>query len=82
MNELKIGNQSLPSTVKDPFGKQSIKKITVTYSAPFWAHEKDWSARGTVYFENGNTKGEQQFEEKDFDEVVLKIKQFIQTELK
>ena len=75
-----IGNQSLPTVLKDPFKKNCVKRIYVNYSEG-WINEV-WIANGVVEFGNGNTKGEQKFEGASFDEVVQKIKIFIEQELK
>lgn len=69
----KIGNEKIPSTIKDPFQKNSIRRVAVSMSN----YGSGWSSRGSVEFTNGNTRGEQSFEGKDFDEIVLKIKAFI-----
>jgi hypothetical protein len=38
----------------------------------------NFSASGSVEFQNGNTKGEQNFTGETFDEVVLKIKAMLE----
>jgi len=71
-----FGNQSLPSCLKDPFGKISIKSIgTYSYISDY---SEKWVFTGTVKFENGDTKGEQAFSGNSFDEVVLKMKSFFE----
>ena len=66
------GNSKLPSVIKDPFSKNKIKSISVTYQ-DFWSNGK-WEATGRVQFKNGNTEGEQKFEGTSFDDVVMQIK--------
>lgn len=56
--------------INNPFAKQHICKIIVTYDG--------YIAYGYVYFKNGNTSADQTFEGKTFDEVVLKIKTMIE----
>ncbi len=68
-----IGKEKLPSVLKNPFGKNSIKRIYVSFSQ----FSDRWSANGSVEFENGNTKGEQKFTGQTFDDVVLQIKALI-----
>ena len=68
-----IGKEQLPSVLKNPFGKNSIKRIYVS----FYQYNDRWSANGSVEFENGNTKGEQKFTGQTFDDVVLQIKALI-----
>ena len=70
-----FGKTKLPSLINDPFNKTSIENITVRYSKSIFSDT--WSATGYVYFKNNDTKGEQKFEGETFDEVVIKIKQFI-----
>jgi len=78
--ENNMGNEKLPAILKDPFKKNCVKRIYVNYSEA-WGGEK-WTANGTVEFSNGDTKGEQKFSGVSFDEVVSKIKIFIEEELK
>jgi hypothetical protein len=75
-----IGNESMPTTLKDPFKKNCVKRIYVNYSESL-LFSKEWKAFGVVEFSSGNTKGEQRFEGKSFDEVVVLIKNFITKEL-
>lgn len=75
-----IGKESLPSVFNDPFKKTLVNRIYVSVSKSLF-HDK-LSANGSVEFKNGNTTGEQRFEGDSFDEVVGKIKYFIQYELK
>lgn len=65
-----IGEQKLPSVINNPFSKNKVKRIYVSFSE----YSGKWSANGAVEFENENTKGEQKFKGETFDEVVLKIK--------
>jgi hypothetical protein len=68
---------SLPSDLKNPFAKNRIKAIHVHYSCGYF-NKSNWTASGKVEFENGLTKGEQKFDGDTFDEVVQKIKAFIE----
>lgn len=72
MNISSFGKEQLPSIIKDPFLKYKITKISVSYSKN-WTND-NFTARGCVEFENGNTKGEQKFTGETFDDVVLQIK--------
>lgn len=71
----KIGGQSLPSILKDPFSKVCVTRISVHYSPCHFT--KKWEAYGTVEFENGNTKGSQVFKTETFDECTKQIREFI-----
>lgn len=70
MNEL-FGN--IPSIVKNPFNKTSIKSINLTTNKGIF---------GNIYynayisFENGNTRGEQKFECTDLADAFIKAKEF------
>lgn len=76
MNQIEgIGNEKMLSILKDPFKKSCIKKIYVTYREKTFSD--GWVAEGSVKFSNGKTTGEQDFEGDSFDEVVMKIKNFI-----
>jgi len=81
MNLLGFGKEKLPSVIQDPFNKSSVIRIYVSFSRGiFYPH--DFSANGSVEFENGRTKAEQKFDGATFDEVVIKIKSFLDNELK
>ena len=67
-----FGKNKLPSVIKDPFIKNKVKRINVTYQ-DFWDDGK-WAASGTVSFKNGDTAGEHNFKGETFDEVVMQIK--------
>lgn len=79
--DLEIGKESMPSVLKDPFKKTCVKKILVYFQESDFT-KGQWYAWGKVYFTNGNTKGEQDFNGETFDEVTLKIREFINNELK
>lgn len=76
MNDLKtnMGNEKMPSILKDPFNKTSVKRIYVSYSE----FMRKWSANGSIEFSNGNTSGEQKFTANTFDEVVAQMKAFLE----
>jgi hypothetical protein len=78
----RIGQEKLNklSTVTDPFSKDCIKDITVYYKEKMF-DKGVWYARGSVEFRKGSTTGRQEFDGETFDEVVLKIKNFIENEL-
>ena len=73
MNILGFGKQKLPSILKDPFATVHITRVYVSCST----FMGKWSANGCVEFTNGDTSGEQNFRGDTFDEVVLKIKSFL-----
>jgi hypothetical protein len=76
-----FGKTTMPTVLKDPFSKTKITSVWVDYSPSLFS-PYNWSASGSVSFKNGDTKGEQKFKGESFDEVVAKIKAFIETELK
>lgn len=66
-----------PTILNDPFKVDKVVSVRVSsYKSPFG---REIIHRGTVEFENGNTKGEQIFTGSSFDDVVLQIKSFIDT---
>ena len=77
-----FGKEKLPSVLKDPFTKSKVTSINVNFAEPFWSGEKEWKSDGTVYFKNGDTKGQQSFKavgEDAFDQVVLQIRSFLKS---
>jgi hypothetical protein len=70
-----MGNAKMPSTLKDPFNKTSVRDISV-WVRDAWGNGK-FTAHGSVEFKNGETEGKQKFTGATFDEVVLKIKMFL-----
>ena len=80
MNLIEFGKEKLPSILNDPFKKNCVTKILVWCQESIWTSEKDkWEANGCVYFRNNQTTGEQNFKGQSFDEVVIKIKEFLKT---
>ncbi len=68
-------NAKLPSIIKDPFALKKVNRIYVSYYPNgVLSSSNGPHCSGSIEFINGNTKGEQQFEGHDFDEVVLKMK--------
>lgn len=68
-----FGQEKMPSVINDPFAKTHITGISVRW------YNNSLKARGNVDFENGSTKGSQEFSGETFDEVVLKIKAMLET---
>ena len=76
-----FGNSKMPSILKDPFSKQKITRIYVSFREPIWSSDTKWKADGSIEFKNGNTNGEQKFTAEGddaFDQVVLQMRAFIQ----
>lgn len=61
------------SVIKDPFNQESMNCFRV--SCRKWMGK--WSYRGTVEFENGNTKAEQDFESEDLESLLKKMEAFV-----
>lgn len=72
-----LGNEFLQQGVNNPFFKDKINRIDVTYE-PKMFDADIWEARGFVNFKNNNTEGTHSFKGDTFDEVVLKMKSFIE----
>lgn len=79
MNLLDFGKTQIPSIIKNPFNKVSIKSINIYYREDIFSRDGKWSCTANVEFKNGNTEGKQKFEHEDFNTVVLQIKAFIAT---
>jgi len=65
---------------KDPFKQSCITGVSINYSVGFLSGRKYWY--GTVKFENGKTKGEQDFEVDGIDgfsEITQNIQTFIKS---
>jgi len=77
----KIGEVALSPSLINPFNKKCIVGLYVSVDLVTLRGKDKWIARGYVDFKEGNTTGKQRFEGDNFDDVVLKIKHFIDTEL-
>lgn len=75
----KEGPKEKLSIVRDPFNITSIESVTIHYSVNKYSKEREWSAWGTVSFENNKTSGTQRFDGKDIPEVYQQIAEFIKT---
>lgn len=72
-----FGNENL-SVINNPFNKNKIKRIYVSFSKSSWTSDNGkWFANGSIEFQNGNTSGEQKFDGETFDDVVLQMKAVI-----
>jgi hypothetical protein len=75
MNLLGNGKQGL-SIINDPFLKGKITRVDVrAFNSSF--DETQWWFKGTVKFKNKGTSGEQEFDGKDFDDVLIQVKRFL-----
>ena len=72
-----VGNEKLniPSIVNNPFNANSITSVMLHSRKSLFSDK--WIHSGNVDFENGRTKGEQKFEGKDIDDVLIQIREFI-----
>jgi len=77
----KIGEVALGPTLINPFSKKFIVSLYVSTNLVTLRGKQSWKATGTVDFQEGNTTGRQRFEGDSFDDVVFKIKNFIDNEL-
>ena len=64
------------SQLKDPFSKDCIIRVSTWASRDSW--DNTWTYSGTVEFENGNTKGEQEFEGVSMADVIQKMEIFVE----
>lgn len=81
MNQLKQLFDELPSSINNPFNKQSIDSIFISGYPDPWKSDGSWKIEGSVQFKNGNTRGEQRFESNNFGELLNKIANFCLNEL-
>lgn len=70
------GNNSLPSDLKNPFKKDCITNIRLSYSKVLFENYFTW--RGSINFKKGNTEGTQNFENLDFENIVRDMKSFVE----
>lgn len=68
---IQIGTEKLPSVINDPFKKTKVTGASMFLGQRF---NPTGGASGTIYFENGLTKGEQKFYAKDFDDLVVQMR--------
>lgn len=77
----KFGNSKGLSVLKDPFKMANIEHIRLDYKKIMFEKVFAWTA--TVYFQNGNTSGQQAFEVRDdesetgFEDITKEIQAFI-----
>lgn len=72
MNDLR--QNIMPVEFSDPFYKEKIIAINVYEGLNFVGA---WGATGYIIFKDKMTEGRQDFEGKSFNEVVLKMKEFL-----
>ena len=77
----KIGEVALSPSLINPFNKKCIVGLYVSVDQIVLRGQEKWVARGFVEFKEGDTSGKQRFEGESFDDVVIKIKNFIDNEL-
>jgi len=73
-----IGKGGTPSLINNPFAKKHFTRVYVSFQKS--AFDESFTSYGVIEFQNNNTKGSQEFKGETFDEVVGKIKNFIDNE--
>jgi hypothetical protein len=63
--------------LKNPFQSDCVTTINIEIGKPFF--ETEVTCVATVRFKNGNTRGSQKLENKNFTELVKEIESFIQS---
>ena len=63
------------SVLKNPFASNLVDGVSLFYRKHLFSGKAYWT--GTVSFKNGNTSGEQKFENEDFETTVRQINGFI-----
>jgi hypothetical protein len=69
-------DKKMPSIVNDPFSSHNIIRISMNINKR--SFEDSFYAWGLVEFKNGDTKGQQDFNEENFDVLFEKMKTFIE----
>jgi hypothetical protein len=59
----------------DPFKKDNVTTIRLRYSKLIFKDNFVW--RGEILFKNGNTSGEQEFEENELPDILMKMQEFL-----
>lgn len=70
-----LGNTTAISILNDPFNAARITGVSLRYRK--FCGEGTFS--GHVEFKNGNTDGRQNFDAANFDELIVKVKAFIES---
>lgn len=72
---LKLNNSNKPTLHVDPFKKDKLESVHLRYTK-FWSKDPfKWT--GEIKFKNGNTSGQQEFEEKELPDILAKMQQFL-----
>lgn len=66
--------KDVPQIVNNPFNFQNIERIHIHFSKEILSEK--WSASASVYFKNGNTKGEQTFKGENLADIYVKVYEF------
>jgi hypothetical protein len=71
------GGSNIPSEFKDPFNHDSINRVSFMFRKNRSMFNQNKFHHATVYLENGNTKGEQDFYDDDPELLRKKVENFI-----
>lgn len=66
------------SEIKDPFLKDKIICLLINVSKGIFSPYA-WRFSASVEFKNGDTEGKQNFNASSFDELIVKVKAFLET---
>lgn len=78
MITLKNEESKFLNEFKNPFNSEKIERVFFVVRKDLFDENKI-IYRSTIYFKNGNTKGEQEVDAKDFIELIKKTENFIKT---
>ncbi|HTJ52589.1 MAG TPA: hypothetical protein VL443_24205 [Cyclobacteriaceae bacterium] len=67
-----MGNETMPSVIKDPFNKNKIEMVAIYLMKSMF--DDKYNASGKIKFKNGNTVGEQEFTGKSIDDIIIQMK--------
>ena len=69
-------NEEKPSLVTNPFSGDRIVAINMRMSQKLFGEDGEMEFRGTVYFRNGDTRGEQEIKGNNFADLYEKVAKF------
>ncbi len=72
---MRLTGEASLGVLKNPFAAQKLDRIFLQYTKALFSDKWAWSAN--VYFKNGQTSGEQKFENDDFEVMIRQINEFI-----
>ena len=76
MFDLTIAGKKALGNFKDPFSKDKITRITMNWSRVLFSKPVEFEWTASIYFKNGDTSGNQDFTNKDFQALLKDMEEF------